>query len=542
MSVRVFLLLEGILRPPQWQQLSLKPLKLSVFRQEMGLLGSSLRDPSKQRLKLSQWLGNHCQWMQNFVGNCSDPSGITCFVTQTLNKHYNITASFVDSGFPSAVELWRTISALHMQPLISCSLKFARFVKQYLLSVKVLVRSVAPPLPVLPSMLALFCSICAIYGSSFGGTSRQAMPQEELTPMQELQKMFGHLQPSPGSEARQLMDVEDLTEDREEESRSKYSRPSTKGLGQGKGPTLTSEAAPKEPANSSEKPANPARQDNGNGRNQEGNSQSWNGWGRQSWSHWENAQYPQRHIEELEEDIRLLARICLRHEDELSQRRPGRGFVLTFEVKAGNILNKLYAKALRWHQQKEAKEVDSSLRHVLFLEMLTIWKERMRAVEASEELKESVIQQGWAEKKEGIAELHWLYQTWNATEEKLQTNMELEPMLQNQIYETLVQLEATIVAPNALQQFHSTHKLVEQHSGETVTFLLSLGLRDVMATQAWGMLTNLCGNAAAKLIGLRIRPMRMERQPIVKVLAERFPPAPKGKGKGKNARQHQRRR
>ena len=115
----------------------------------------------------------------------------------------------------------------------------------------------------------------------------------------------------------------------------------------------------------------------------------------------------------------------------------------------------------------------------------------------------------------------------------MQANMELEPMMQNQIYETLVQLEATIVAPNALQQFHSTHKLVEQHSGETVTFLLSLGLRDVMATQAWGMLTNLCGNAAAKLIGLRIRPMRMERQPIVKVLAERFPPAPKGKGKGK---------
>ena len=359
--------------------------------------------------------------------------------------------------------------------------------------------------------------------------------------MQELQKMFGHLQPPPGSEARQPMDVEDLTEDREE-SRSKYSRPSTKGLGQGKGPTLASEAAPKEPATSSEKPANPARHDNGNGRNQEGNSQSWNGWGRQSWSHWENAQYPQRHIEELEEDIRLLARICLRHEDELSQMRPERGFVLTFEVKAGNILNKLYAKALRWHQQKEAKEVDSSLRHVLFLEMLTIWKERMRAVEASEELKESVIQQGWAEKQEGITEMHWLYQTWNAKEEKLQANMELEPMMQNQIYETLVQLEATIVAPNALQQFHSTHKLVEQHSGETVTFLLSLGLRDVMATQAWGMLTNLCGNAAAKLIGLRIRPMRMERQPIVKVLAERFPPAPKGKGKGKNARQHQRRR
>ena len=52
------------------------------------------------------------------------------------------------------------------------------------------------------------------------------------------------------------------------------------------------------------------------------------------------------------------------------------------------------------------------------------------------------------------------------------------------------------------------------------------------------MMTNLCGLTATRLIGLRIRPARLDRQQIAKVLAEKFPPPPpKGKGKGKAKQQ-----
>ena len=47
------------------------------------------------------------------------------------------------------------------------------------------------------------------------------------------------------------------------------------------------------------------------------------------------------------------------------------------------------------------------------------------------------------------------------------------------------------------------------------------------------MMTSLCGLSASRLIGLRIRPARLNRQPVAKVLAEKFPPPFKGKGKGK---------
>ena len=66
------------------------------------------------------------------------------------------------------------------------------------------------------------------------------------------------------------------------------------------------------------------------------------------------------------------------------------------------------------------------------------------------------------------------YLAWKSGEEKLEPAQGIPFMIQNQVLETIVQLEATIVAPSTLQQFHSTHRQVEQGSGETVAFLMSL--------------------------------------------------------------------
>ena len=89
-----------------------------------------------------------------------------------------------------------------------------------------------------------------------------------------------------------------------------------------------------------------------------------------------------------------------------------------------------------------------------------------------------MVQQGLATLKEGVPELQWGYQRWNPTLEKLEP---VTPMHQSQVVETLVQLESTISAPNALVQFHATRKLVEKLEGDTITFLMGVGLRDPMA-------------------------------------------------------------
>ncbi|CAE7226814.1 unnamed protein product, partial [Symbiodinium sp. KB8] len=361
-----------------------------------------------------------------------------------------------------------------------------------------------------------------------------------MTPLQELQLMF--------------KDIPDMEVDgapkrgaEEENSLSKYPRPSSKGQGMGKGPASSSMEAPtpgegnNPPTSqgSQDKQEQSARPNQQKDRDQGwGRGQSWGGWHSKEWSSTSAAE--NNRLEDLEEKMRLLARVALRHEDELSQMRTERVFVLTFETKQGSVLNRLYELAVIWHEKKEKEEVNSPLRLMLFMGLLEHWKLRLRALESDQSLRDLMVERGLATLEEGIPELKWGYQKWNSTLEKLEAVPDAEPMLQSQVVETLIQLEATIQAPNALVQFHATRKLTENLEGDTITFLMGVGLRDPMASQAWGMMTNLCGLSAGRLIGLRIKPARMDRQPIAKVLAEKFPPQ-KGKGKGRGRRGQYRR-
>ena len=86
--------------------------------------------------------------------------------------------------------------------------------------------------------------------------------------------------------------------------------------------------------------------------------------------------------------MRLIARVALRHEDELSNQNQKRVFVLTFETKKGSALDRLYELAVIWHTMQ------SPLRLMLFLGLLEHLKLRLRALEASEELRDLIVQQG----------------------------------------------------------------------------------------------------------------------------------------------------
>ena len=65
-------------------------------------------------------------------------------------------------------------------------------------------------------------------------------------------------------------------------------------------------------------------------------------------------------------------------------------------------------------------------------------------------------------------------------------------------------------------------------SGETVTFLLTLGHRGPFMDRAHCLLTLMSGLGATKVAAFRIRPARMERQPLAQILEERFPPPNRG--------------
>ena len=165
--------------------------------------------------------------------------------------------------------------------------------------------------------------------------------------------------------------------------------------------------------------------------------------------------------------MRLIARVALRHEDELSNQNQKRVFVLTFETKKGSALDRLYELAVIWHTMQ------SPLRLMLFLGLLEHLKLRLRALEASEELRDLIVQQG----------LHLGGGSSGAPIRDQQKK--LEPSGGDPHAPVAAGAGDTVQTGEhhhgALVQFHATRKPFENVEGDTITFLMRIGLRDPRA-------------------------------------------------------------
>ena len=100
---------------------------------------------------------------------------------------------------------------------------------------------------------------------------------------------------------------------------------------------------------------------------------------------------------------------------------------------------------------------------------------------------------------------------------------EREPLTHMQVMEHLSSILQSCEAPGAILKFQSTRPLAEQHR-TPVTFLLSIGMREPKCLILYRAMMAMCGNGSSKVINVRVRPVKTERQPLLKILRERYPP------------------
>ncbi|CAE7364162.1 unnamed protein product [Symbiodinium sp. CCMP2592] len=320
---------------------------------------------------------------------------------------------------------------------------------------------------------------------------------------------------------------------------TKFSKPAGKGQGQGqsptKGPADDKQNNPSPPASSWQNPRGWKDQQLQRRQGQGWKQQEWD----DEWYHHSEVKELRQMVEALQEHVRLLARMALRHEDELSQARTERDFLFTFEPPTTeadsnmvNMLGLMFKMAVLWKEKKEKGEVDSSLRLVLFLGLLRQWTKQITTnLEQPEDL-EQLAKLKLLRQKDAGQGMEWPYLRWNQERQMLEESQ--TPALDHkELMTALATLESSITAPGALLRFHATRRLVEQHQSP-VTFLVTIGMRDPKSLLCHRALCSLCFNASSQLLKFRVRPARMERQPLARVLAEQFPPPtehPMGRGR-----------
>ena len=131
---------------------------------------------------------------------------------------------------------------------------------------------------------------------------------------------------------------------------------------------------------------------------------TWTGWG--------------MHAPAVDETVQALARLCLRQEEEISELRQEKGFVMHLSTGKFGLVRALLQSSMEWHRQRDLGTVDCNLRTCLFRLTLAELKGRLTKLQDTPPSLTEAIKAKWASDNP----LVWLYQTWCPEKSCLQLN------------------------------------------------------------------------------------------------------------------------
>ena len=119
---------------------------------------------------------------------------------------------------------------------------------------------------------------------------------------------------------------------------------------------------------------------------------------------------------DIDNTVYALARLCLRQEEELTELRQEKGFLLHMTTSQYGILKPLVQASVEWNSMRDSGKVTCNLRTCLFRLMM---QELIARLKKLQETPQSISE---ATKAQWVAEnpLKWLYHRWNPTSTKLE--------------------------------------------------------------------------------------------------------------------------
>ncbi|CAJ1424866.1 unnamed protein product [Effrenium voratum] len=285
------------------------------------------------------------------------------------------------------------------------------------------------------------------------------------TPAQEFQSVFGTIMPSLGLD---LQDFTATSAQKDGEPRHKWAKPpeskKSKGCGQ---------------------------QGRPQGQRRERGNQNWGPDAASS-----------RGVTQV---LQTVQRILTRHEDVIAQVRADSSFVLFLEKGSHSLLNPLLQVSQRWKSLKA------------LLQELLSWHNKFVASEAAiaDARKAGLV---------AAAGNSWAYLHWDHRASQQIPSPAKAPMSFEQAHATMQKILSYIPREHLIHKFHSTRPLTSNSSGENLVFLLAVSTQGSDAAELHSLFRELCYSACLKLVGLRLRPERMDRQPAVQQLQQQLGP------------------
>ncbi|CAE7232869.1 unnamed protein product [Symbiodinium sp. CCMP2592] len=217
--------------------------------------------------------------------------------------------------------------------------------------------------------------------------------------------------------------------------------------------------------------------------------------------------------------IPLIAKLCLRHEDSINILQADRAYTMIFKTTGGEtMLSTVNDLSMRWKELQAAGKTDCPKRMALFKGILLELLTRAKAVLSVEEKVQLLMQYNWIVKQDG-REPAWMPLVWSVAQQKEIVCPDVGPLPHSDAVKALETLLA-LASGQIVQRFHPTRQLAEEYTGEVLEFKLETSIKGLEAMKVHEALETLCSSAIWMLVGARLRPQGLKRDPLARKLQE----------------------
>ncbi|CAE7235568.1 pol [Symbiodinium sp. CCMP2592] len=210
----------------------------------------------------------------------------------------------------------------------------------------------------------------------------------------------------------------------------------------------------------------------------------------------------------MEDLLRLLSSIIMRHEDQLKILRQSTGWVLFAKTASPSIVPGILKASLKWKDdvvKPDCKFANVSLRAILFWNLM----EQMLTVlqGLTQETKAKAVEEGWMNSAGA-----WVFQEWSHEKHCLQIDSSRNPTTTEELLNILRELK-TLATSEVISAFFSNRPLTEHMQGHMVVFQLDVSFRKEVAHRFYVLLEALQGQASLQLCGVQLRKEGFRRSP-----------------------------
>ena len=205
----------------------------------------------------------------------------------------------------------------------------------------------------------------------------------------------------------------------------------------------------------------------------------------------------------------------LHHEDTEAALRADTSFMLYLDTRNITITRTLYDISQSWRKKKEEGAVNQSLRVTLIICMLTEMRTKMDMV-LREDFRPTLERHGWITK---VNPPSWAYLKWNTERQESEVDAIKTPIPHEEVKQSITRIFELITVEGMLMKFHGTRPMAETYKSDVLPFVLMISNRGGLADELHSCLLKLCDCACLRLIGGRMRPDRMKRQPLANTLS-----------------------